>query len=97
MSDYTDTHPTVLLEKKHQAFDNSTIFYQSDKMYDESENIKIGTEYLQYWIDKRPTIEDAYRQYRGTDEAYYSVIKPCAEKLEKDPNNMQILREGIGK
>ncbi|HFN7265352.1 hypothetical protein R9U22_20470 [Escherichia coli] len=61
------------------------------------ENIKIGTEYLQYWIDKEATIEEAYRAYRGTDEAYYSVIKPCAEKLAKDPDNIQILMEGIGR
>jgi hypothetical protein len=84
-------------KETQKAFADGTVFYKSDKMFDEAENIKIGTEYLQYWIDKSSTIEEAYRQYRGTDEAYYSVIKPCAEKLIKDPNNMQILRDGIGK
>lgn len=84
-------------KETQQAFDDAKVFYQSDKMFDESENIKIGTEYLQYWIDKKPTIEDAYTAYRGTNEAYYSVIKPCAEKLAISPNDMQILRDGIGK
>lgn len=84
-------------KETHRAFEDANIFYQSDKMYDESENVKIGTEYLQYWINKKSSLEEAYTAYRGTNEAYYSVIKPCAEKLVKDPNNMQILRDGIGK
>lgn len=84
-------------KETNEAFANADTFYKSDKIFDEKENIKIGTEYLQYWIDKEATIEEAYRAYRGTDEAYYSVIKPCAEKLAKDPDNIQILMEGIGR
>ena len=84
-------------KETNEAFANADTFYKSDKIFDEKENIKIGTEYLQYLIDKEATIEEAYRTYRGTDEAYYSVIKPCAEKLAKDPDNIQILMEGIGR
>lgn len=84
-------------KETQKAFADATVFYNSDKMFDEAENIKIGTEYLQYWIEVKKNIEAAYREYRGRNEPYYSVIKPCAEKLMKDPNNMQILRDGIGK
>ena len=39
-------------KETNEAFANADTFYKSDKIFDEKENIKIGTEYLQYWIDK---------------------------------------------
>ena len=47
-------------KETNEAFANADTFYKSDKIFDEKENIKIGTEYLQYWIDKEATIEGRY-------------------------------------
>lgn len=72
-------------------------FYNSEKIYEESDNIKIGTEYMQYWIDRNKNdIVQAYKDYRGKENGiYYNKIKVCADKLSGDPNNMQLLRDMV--
>lgn len=72
-------------------------FYNSEKIYNESDNVKVGTEYMQYWIDKnKNNIVQAYKNYRGKENRiYYNKIKACADKLSKDPNNMQPLRDMV--
>ncbi|EDW1644256.1 hypothetical protein EK69_004565 [Salmonella enterica subsp. enterica] len=72
-------------------------FYNSEKMYGESDNIKIGTEYMQYWIDKNKNdVAQAYKNYRGKENGiYYNKIKACAARLAGDPDNMQLLRDMV--
>lgn len=81
----------------HQAFTEADNFYNSDKIYDEAENVRIGTEYMQYWLDRHNNDDvAAYKGYRGlTNGIYYKKIKECADKLASQPNNMQLLRDMI--
>jgi hypothetical protein len=38
----------------------------------------------------------AYIKYRGvTNGIYYRTIKACADRLENDPENMQLLRDMV--
>ena len=80
------------------AFEEGAQAYDSGKIWDEATNIQLGTEYMQYWIDKFPTIPDAYKGYRGVSNGeYYRKISECAESLAANQNSMQPLREKIGK
>jgi soluble lytic murein transglycosylase-like protein len=78
------------------AFDEGQKFYAAGKLFDEATNIQIGTEYMQYWIDISPSIEEAYKKYRGlSNGVYYKKISQCAKKLAANPNSMQTLRDEI--
>jgi soluble lytic murein transglycosylase-like protein len=92
-------------ELKHMPSDKDTAaaFKEADKLhasadiFDEATNIKLGTEYMQYWLDVTDTVEAAYKRYRGVNNGvYYKKIKAAADKLAKDPENMQILLDLIG-
>ncbi|ECA8973240.1 lytic transglycosylase domain-containing protein [Salmonella enterica subsp. enterica serovar Omuna] len=81
-----------------KAFAEADVFYNSENMYDEAENVKIGTEYMQYWMDKnKNNVVEAYKDYRGgtRNGIYYNKIKSCADKLKLQPNNMQLLRDMV--
>jgi len=79
------------------AFDEGARIYDSGQIFDEATNIQLGTEYMQYWIDRFPTIPDAYKGYRGVGNGeYYRKISECAKSLANNPDSMQPLREKIG-
>ena len=83
-------------KQSHEAFDEAATYHGSPKIFDEASNIQLGTEYMQYWIDTTPSIEDAYKKYRGVSNGiYYQKIKGCADKLKGDPDNMQLLRDMV--
>ncbi|MBB2926962.1 transglycosylase SLT domain-containing protein [Paraburkholderia silvatlantica] len=78
----------------HQAFAEGAAMHVSSSMFDEATNIQLGTEYMQYWIDKAGSLEEAYKLYRGlSNGVYYKKIRACAEKLKADPGSMQPLRD----
>lgn len=80
------------------AFDEGAAVYDTGQIFDEATNIQIGTEYMQYWIDRFMSIPDGYKGYRGVGNGeYYRKISACAEALAASPNSMQPLREKIGK
>lgn len=85
--------PTDVEKKK--AFDDADVDYAKGVLFDEAKNIQIGTEYIQYWLDKsNGNIAKAYVGYRGPDEpTYYSRIKTTADKLRADPNSVKPLLE----
>ncbi|MBW8811529.1 MAG: transglycosylase SLT domain-containing protein, partial [Lysobacter sp.] len=85
--------PTDVEKKK--AFDDADVDYAKGVLFDEAKNIQIGTEYIQYWLDKsNGDIAKAYVGYRGPDEpTYYSRIKTTADKLRADPNSVKPLLE----
>ncbi len=77
-----------------QAFREGSTFHASPDIFDDAQNIQIGTECMQYWIDTTPSIDDAYKRYRGrTNGIYYRKIGICAAKLKSTPDSMQPLRE----
>lgn len=84
-------------KETQEAFAEADAFYNSEKIYDESENVKIGTEYMQYWIDKNKSdVDAAYKSYRGkSNGVYYKKIKEYADKLALQPENMQLLRDMV--
>lgn len=75
------------------AFADGDKMYESGQLTDEATNIQLGTEYMQYWLDKSPNQRAAYVSYRGDGgkEDYYERIKACADKLDQSPDNVQIL------
>jgi len=44
-----------------QAFDEAAELHASEQIFDEATNIRLGTEYMQYWLDSAGSIESAYR------------------------------------
>jgi len=83
-------------KEKDVAFAAGAAFYASPSIWDEVENIKIGTEYMQYWLDTTSSIEEAYKKYRGkTNGVYYKKISACVKKLAANPDSMQILRDTL--
>ncbi|GJK86728.1 hypothetical protein TUM17567_30230 [Citrobacter amalonaticus] len=60
-------------------------FYNSEKIYNESDNIKVGTEYMQYWIDKNKNdIVQAYKNYKGKGNGiYYNKKKSMLRQIIK--------------
>lgn len=79
-----------------EAFAEGKIMHSSELIFDESTNIQLGTEYLQYFINETSTIEKAYISYRGVSNGiYYRKIKMGAEKLKLVPNSMQVLLDMV--
>lgn len=76
--------------------------HDSDQLLDEATNIRVGTAYMQALIDKRTQahsedpVAEAYKDYRGVRNGiYYNKIKAAAEKLEANPDSMQVLRDMV--
>lgn len=84
-------------KKTLELFSAADSFYESESMFNESDNVKIGTEYMQYWIDRADNdLVAAYKKYRGKENGvYYNKIKSCADKLKEQPDNMQLLRDMV--
>ncbi|MFJ4194003.1 lytic transglycosylase domain-containing protein [Pseudomonas sp. NPDC089534] len=79
-----------------EAFKAGAEFYDSPAIWDEAQNIQIGTEYMQYWLDISSSTEEAYKKYRGIPNGvYYRKISDCAKKLAANPNSMDILRNTL--
>ena len=79
-----------------QAFSDGAAMHDSPEIFDEATNIQLGTEYMQYWLDRSSSIEDAYKAYRGVDNGiYYKKISAAATKLAADPDSMQVLRDMV--
>ena len=77
-----------------QAFDEAAELHASAQIFDEATNIRLGTEYMQYWLDSAGSIESAYKRYRGVANGwYYARISNCAAKLKQNPDSMDVLRE----
>jgi hypothetical protein len=75
-------------------------FHASPAFIDEATNIRSGTRYLQALIDKArreqqaDPIAEAYKDYRGVRNGiYYQKIKAAADKLERNPDAIEALRE----
>lgn len=81
--------------QKKQAFTDADVDYAKGVLYQEATNIQIGTEYLQYWLDKNGgDVAKGYAGYRGPGEpTYYSKIKITADKMRADPNSVKPLLE----
>lgn len=81
--------------QKKKAFEEADADYAKGVLYQEATNIQVGTEYLQYWLDKSGgDVAKAYSGYRGPKEpTYYSKIKTTADKLRADPNSVKPLLE----
>jgi soluble lytic murein transglycosylase-like protein len=80
----------------HQLFAEAATVHASSQLNDDATNIGLGTEYMQYWIDKAHSIDGAYKLYRGLSNGiYYQKIKGCADKLRADPDAMQPLRDMV--
>lgn len=78
------------------AFSDGATMHASPQIFDEATNIQLGTEYMQYWIDTSPSVEEAYKKYRGVANGiYYKKISACADKLKATPESMQPLREMV--
>lgn len=89
-------------EKDASVYAEADVFHDSDLFVDEATNIQTGTDYLQMLVDKQKNkgaddfISEAYKHYRGVRNAiYYSKIKKCSDKLDGDPESMQILRDMV--
>jgi soluble lytic murein transglycosylase-like protein len=80
----------------HQIFAEAAAVHGSSQLNDDATNIGLGTEYMQYWIDKASSVDGAYKLYRGLSNGiYYQKIKTCADKLRADPDSMQSLRDMV--
>lgn len=80
----------------HAAFEAGAALHGSASIFDEATNIRLGTEYMQYWVDTSSSIAAAYARYRGVANGiYYKKISACAERLQADPTSMQLLREMV--
>ncbi|MDR3391107.1 MAG: transglycosylase SLT domain-containing protein [Sulfuriferula sp.] len=78
------------------AFDAGSLLHDGGQIFEESTNIQLATEYMQYWLETSNTIEDAYKNYRGRSNGiYYKRIHTCAEALKLKPESMQILRDMV--
>lgn len=79
-----------------KLFAEAAAVHASSRLTDDATNIGLGTEYMQYWIDKAGAVDGAYRLYRGlANGIYYRKIKGCADKLRADPDSMQSLRDMV--
>ncbi|MCX5540926.1 transglycosylase SLT domain-containing protein [Paraburkholderia sp. CNPSo 3076] len=80
----------------HQLFSEAAAAHASSRLTDDATNIGLGTEYMQYWIDKARSVDGAYKLYRGLSNGiYYQKIKACADQLSADPDSMQPLRDMV--
>lgn len=80
----------------HQLFLQAGTVHDSSALLDDAANIGLGTEYMQYWIDKANSVDGAYKLYRGLSNGiYYQKIRACADKLRADPDSMQSLRDMV--
>jgi hypothetical protein len=86
--------PEASLYKEADAFHASPAFI------DEATNIRAGTRYLQALVDKArrerqpDPIAEAYKDYRGVRNGiYYRKIKAAADKLARNPESLEALRE----
>lgn len=84
------------------AYARADQFHASDLMVDDATNIQLGTRYLQLLIDRQRAkgvtnpIVEAYKKYRGLSNGiYYTKLRKAADKLSKDPESMNILREMV--
>ncbi len=78
------------------AFKEGEEMHNDPKIFDEATNIKLGTEYMDYWVETTDSIETAYKKYRGKGNGiYYSKIKSASDELKKAPNSMQILLDMV--
>jgi soluble lytic murein transglycosylase-like protein len=79
-----------------RAFADGLTMHNSPQIFEPATNIQLGTEYMQYWVDQTPTIDAAYKRYRGKSNGiYYNKIKACADRLTHDPDNMELLRDMV--
>lgn len=79
-----------------QLFAKAAEVHASSQLTDDATNIGLGTEYMQYWINKAHSVDGAYKLYRGLSNGiYYQKIKACADKLRADPDSMQPLRDMV--
>jgi hypothetical protein len=74
-------------------------FHASPAFIDEATNIRMGTRYLQVLIDRgrrehrADPVAEAYMDYRGVrNGVYYRKIRAAAEKLERDPDDVEALQ-----
>ncbi|MFM0505327.1 hypothetical protein [Paraburkholderia caffeinilytica] len=80
----------------HQLFAEAAAAHASSQLTDDATNIGLGTEYMQYWLNKAHSVDGAYKLYRGLSNGiYYQKIKACADKLRADPDSMQPLRNMV--
>lgn len=83
-------------DQTEEAFAAGAAFYASQSIWDEAQNIQLGTEYMQYWLDISSSTEEAYKKYRGkTNGIYYKKISECAKKLAANPDSMDVLRTAL--
>lgn len=94
--------PRGVRKSDAEVFAEADAFHRSDALLDEATNIAKGTEYLQLLIDNerkkgaREPVEEAYKDYRGLRNGiYYRKIKSMADGLDRNPDSMQPLREGV--
>jgi hypothetical protein len=81
-------------------YEEADAFHASPAFIDEATNIRTGTRYLQALIDKAKRerqpdpIAEAYKDYRGVRNGiYYQKIKAAADKLKRNPESLEALRE----
>lgn len=88
------------MQSFNESKKNAKQIYDSEDILDEATNIRYGTQYLQYLIDKGGSEKAGYELYRGPQEPgedYYGRISNCARLLDKEPNNVKILYKLHGK
>jgi hypothetical protein len=83
-----------------QIFRDADTYHDGNALLDEATNINIATKYLAILIGNRQHMADpvaeAYKDYRGIRNGiYYAKIKAAADRLENDPDNMQILLDMV--
>jgi hypothetical protein len=83
-----------------ELYREADAFHDSASFVDEATNIRTGTRYLQALIDKArregsgDPIAEAYKDYRGIRNGiYYQKIRAAAERLKRDPDGVEALRE----
>jgi hypothetical protein len=81
-------------------YEEADAFHASPAFIDEATNIRTGTRYLQALIDKArrerqaDPIAEAYKDYRGVRNGlYYQKIRAAADKLQRNPESLDPLRE----
>jgi hypothetical protein len=91
--------PLHLRRPEAALYREADIFHDSPAFIDEATNIRTGTRYLQSLIDKArregsaDPIAEAYKDYRGVRNGiYYQKIRAAAERLQRDPDSLAVLR-----
>lgn len=79
--------------KSNVAKQQGSIAFESESIFDEATNIQMGTEYLQYQIDRTGSEMEGYIAYRGMRTQYFDVINNCADNLSRDADNVQVLHD----